>query len=112
MKVEMLRHAGGAHGAVENDGAVSVPCVAVRWPSVDTEMQAAAVHAHIEAVDDVLDDLTEGQRDDGQIVALKSQHRDADEHTGDGGKECADHHGEDQADGTGGDGVLESRWPR
>ena len=74
--------------------------------SVIAEMQAAAVHAHIEAVDDVLDDLAEGQRDDGQIVALKPQHRDADEHTGDGGKECADHNGEDQADGTGGDGVL------
>ena len=48
----------------------------------DAEMQARAVQPHIQAVHDVLNDLAEGQRDNGQIVALEPQDGNADDHTG------------------------------
>ena len=40
-------------------------------------MQTVFIHAHIEVVENVLDDLTKGQRYDGQIVTPKPKHRDA-----------------------------------
>ena len=45
----------------------------------------SAVQAHIQVVEDVLDDLAEGQRHDGQIVAPETQHRNADEKADDAG---------------------------
>ena len=46
------------------------------------EVQTARVKAHIEVVEDVLDDLAEGQGHDGEVVAMQAHDRDADEEPG------------------------------
>ena len=99
--------AGGALGALDDDAA------AVRKDhvigglgavEVEDDVQAAAVHAHDEAGDELLEDLAEGQGHDGQVVAVEAQHRDAHQKAHHGGEEGADNHGEGQAQGGGGDG--------
>ena len=52
-------------------------------------MQAGAVVAEIAGVDDVLDDLAERQRDDGEIVARKAQDRHADDDAEQPGRRAA-----------------------
>ena len=53
---------------------------------------AAAVETDVEVREDALDDLTEGKRHDGEIVAPEAQHRNADEKADDGGEHRADYH--------------------
>ena len=43
------------------------------------EVQTVGIQAQIQHVDNVLDDLAEGQGHDGQIVALQAQYRHADD---------------------------------
>ena len=59
---------------------------------VEDEVQAVFVAADDQAVDELLDDLAEGERHDGEVVALQAEHRRADEKTDDGGKDRTDDH--------------------
>ena len=61
---------------------------------VQGKMQAVLIPAHQQAVDDVPDDLAEGQGDDGQIVAPQPQHGHAHDDAGDGGKDGAHQDGQ------------------
>ena len=53
-------------------------------------MQAGAVQTDVQHIDDILDDLAEGQRDDREIVALEAQHRHADDHARNRSADAAD----------------------
>ena len=57
-------------------------------------MQAVGVEAHVEVVEDVLDDLTKGKRHDGEVVTAQAHDRDADDEAGDGRDERRDDEGE------------------
>ena len=70
-------------------------------------MESVAVYAHIEDVDDIFDDLAEGQGDDGQIIAPEPQNGHAHDKAGDSGAHGAHQHGHRQTDGAGGDRLLE-----
>ena len=58
-------------------------------------MQAVLIPAHQKAVDQILDDLAEGQGDNGQVVPPEPQHRNPDDEAHDGGKEGTHHQGDD-----------------
>ena len=60
-------------------------------------MEAGTVLADIDVADDVLEDFTEGQGDDCQVVAPEAKHRYADNHTGHTCHQAAAHHGQHQA---------------
>jgi len=75
----------------------------------------ALVEAHaagyLEVLDDHADDLTEAQRDDGQVVAVQSQGRNADQDAEHAGHHAADQRGDQEACGgvdgdAGGDHVF------
>ena len=70
-------------------------------------MDAPAVHPHIEHHDDVLDDLAEGQGDDGQVVTLEAEHRHAHDRAAQGTEGRPHRHGHRQAQGGHGDGALQ-----
>ena len=59
-------------------------------------MQPLAIQREVKAVQHVADDLSKGQRHDGQVIAPQPQHRYADQHTGDAREDAADHHCQDQ----------------
>ena len=71
-------------------------------------MEAPGIPAHQQAVDQFLDDLAEGQRHDGQIVAPQTQHRGTDDHAGHGSHSGAHDHGDCQSQGIGGNGALQA----
>ena len=48
-------------------------------------METVAVHAQIDHIDQILDDLTESQRHDSQIISPEPEHRDTDQHAADAG---------------------------
>ena len=60
-------------------------------------MEAAVVGADVHVADEVLQDLTEGQGDDGQIVAPQTQDGDTDEEAHDASHGAAADHGDGQA---------------
>ena len=62
-------------------------------------MQRAAVQGDIQAVDDVADDLAERQRNDGEVVAAQTQHRNADQHARNACRHAASQNRQQQADG-------------
>ena len=62
-------------------------------------MQAVLIHAQIDVGDQALDNLAEGQGDDGQIVAVEAEDRHADEKAEDAGDHAAQHHGQSQTEG-------------
>ena len=72
-----------------------------------TQVNAVGVDAEIEVIEYTLDDLTEGQRYDGQIVTVEAQHRDADEETHDSGKDSADDQRNRQTQRRRGNAVLQ-----
>ena len=72
------------------------------------EMKSLFIQADVKHIDDVLDDFTEGQRYDGQIITLQTKHRNAYNHTREGGADSSDHHGNGQAQGTEGNGVSQT----
>ena len=67
---------------------------------VEDEVQAVFIVADDEAVDELFDDLAEGQRDDGEVVALQAEHRRADEKADDGGEDRADDHRDGETHGS------------
>ena len=71
-------------------------------------MQAVFIVADDEAVYKLLDDLAEGQRHDGQIIAVQTQHRDADERSRDAREDRAHHYCERKAHAVRGDGALQA----
>ena len=75
---------GSTLGTVDNKGAAQLH--AVEHGRVET----VGVNGHIEAVENVFDDLTEGQSDDGQVVAPQTKHGDTDEEACNTGQYCAD----------------------
>ena len=88
-----LLDGGDAHGPVDDQP------TALRQRELvgqQTQMEPVLVHTHIEIGDDILDDLAEGQRHNGQIVAVEPQHRDPDQHAGDGGEHRANGHADHQ----------------
>ena len=58
----------------------------------EANVVAAAVDTDVKVRENALDDLAEGKRHDGEIVAPETQHRNADEKADDGGKDRADGH--------------------
>ena len=66
-------------------------------------MEALAVHPHVQHHDDVLDDLPEGQGDDGEIIALQAQHGHAHNHAPRRPEHRAHRHGQGKAQGGEGD---------
>ena len=75
---------------------------------VKEDMETIFVMAHDEAGHQLLDDLTEGQSHDGQIVALKPQHGSAHDEAGDGGEQRAHDHGDGQPQTGGGDHIQQA----
>ena len=59
---------------------------------IENEVQALFIAANDEAVDKLLDDLAEGERHDGEIVALQAEHGRADEKADERGEKRADEH--------------------
>ena len=57
------------------------------------------IQAQIAGVHDVLYDLTESQRDDGQVVAGQTQDRDADQHAEQARHNAADYEGHQHGEG-------------
>ena len=95
----------GPHGALKNGDA---PLAQVQGGLVgDGEVQPLGIHAHIQDIKDILDDLAKGQGDNGQIVALQTQHGHAHDHAGDTGAHCAHQHGHCQPGDAVGDGLLQ-----
>ena len=74
----------------------------------EADVEPHAVHTDVQIIDDALDDLTERQRDDGQVVAVEAEHRDADEEARHGGAARAHDHGHQQPHRRGGKGGLEA----
>ena len=72
------------------------------------EMQAVRIPAEVHDVDDVLDDLTEGEGYDGEVVALEAEYRHADDDAGERRKDRADDHGNSQTQRSERDGVREA----
>ena len=66
---------------------------------IENEVQALFIAADDEAVDKLLDDLAEGERHDGEIVALQAEHGRADEKADERGEKRADEHREREAHG-------------
>ncbi len=106
-----MRGAGGALGALDDD-APALQKVQVGGGlaagGVEDDVQAVRVHAHQQAGDELLDDLAEGQRHDGEVVAREPQHRNADQKADDGGEEGAHDHRQRQAHRCGGDHAHEA----
>ena len=71
-------------------------------------MQAVRIPAEVHDVDDVLDDLTEGEGYDGEVVALEAEYRHADDDAGERRKDRADDHGNSQTQRSERDGVREA----
>ena len=84
-KVGHALDAGDAHCAVDQRHAVRFQQRRV----LERDVQAGAVVAEIAGVDDVLDNLAERQRDDGEIVARKAQDRHADDDAEQPGRRAA-----------------------
>ena len=61
-----------------------------------TEMQTGIVQTEVHNVYKVLDDLTEGEGYDGEVVALEAQHRHADDNTRNRRKQSGNDHGDSQ----------------
>ena len=66
---------------------------------IENEVQALFIAANDEAVDKLLDDLAEGERHDGEIVALQAEHGRADEKADERGEKRTDEHREREAHG-------------
>ena len=66
---------------------------------IEGKVQPSRVDGDIQAVDHVSDDLAEGQRHDGQIVAAQPQHRNADQNARDAREHAAHDHGQKEAHG-------------
>lgn len=64
--------------------------------------------AQVEVVDDALDDLAEGQGDDGEVVAVEAQHGDAHQQPRDPRTDSPRHHGDGKAERRRGDGALKA----
>ena len=62
--------------------------------TVGGDVEAGLVHPHIEHHDDVLNDLPEGQGDNGQIVPPEPQHRHAHQQSEKAGEGGTHHHGD------------------
>ena len=75
----------------------------------EAELEAVFVHPQVDVGDDALDDLTESQGDNGQVVAVEPEHRDADEEAQQGGHRRPRRHGQRQAQGGEGHAVLEGQ---
>ena len=58
------------------------------------DVQSVFIKTQIEVVEDRLDDLTEGQRDDREVVALQAQNRNTDQETGNSAEHRTDQHGQ------------------
>ena len=65
--------------------------------NIEEDVQARSVIADEQAVDQIRDDLAEGERHDGEVVTLEPQHRRTDEQAHDGGEDRADDHGDGKA---------------
>ena len=97
-KVAMRGVARGALGALDDFDAVFAEAErghALGAVHVQGDVQAVLIPAHQKAVDQILDDLAEGQGDNGQVVPPEPQHRNPDDEAHDGGKEGAHHQGDD-----------------
>ena len=92
-----LIHLDCALGAVDQNLAGNV--VAVKGKG-----QLVAVHGHPDTVDNALDNFTEGQGHNGQIVAPQTQNGNADQEARDTGAQTAANQGADQPEGFGFDG--------
>ena len=71
-------------------------------------MQALGIHAQVAGVHEVLDNLTESQCDDGQIIAGQTQDRDADQEAEDTSHNAAHHKGQQQRCRLGEGGVIQA----
>ena len=104
-------HKGGdALGVHDSHGAADELGAAVGQLQVvveEAEVEAVFIHPQVDVGDQALDDLAEGQGDDGQVVAVEPQHRDADEEAQHGGHQGAEDHGQGQPQRGGGHAVLE-----
>ena len=89
-----LLDAADAHGAVDEHFAVlgQVGLIAEQ-----AGVESLAVHTQVEVVKNALDNLAKGQGDDGQIVTLQTQDRDANEESSQGAEKGGNDHGNEQA---------------
>lgn len=84
-----LLHAANAHRSAENKLSALLQ---IFGRLQEADVVAAAVQADIKVRENALDDLAEGKRHDGEIVAAETQHRNADEKADDGSEDRADDH--------------------
>ena len=67
----------------------------------DGEMETVCIPADIENINNILDDLTESQRYDCQVVASQTKYRNADQESEDSRHNAADNDGNDKSEKVG-----------
>ena len=75
---------------------------------IEQHVQTALVHTHDQARDDLLDDLTERKRHDGEVVARQTQDGNPDNEPRQRSRRGTDDHGDDQTQAIIGDGLRQA----